>query len=146
MPYPALISLGLSLLCPVQIIPKLNPRLGNPATILPFSGEPSYENAIWMSVSLIRGKIVITTDTREILTWEASDLRPEATQPLKEFLLRRVKEITLSASLAKKALLSESLVVLATDQSLKYIHLKGILYSLAQAGISEYAFETKEPV
>ena len=144
-PYPALISLSLVLLCSGQIIPNLNPRLGNPADILPFNGEPNAEGSIWLSVSLIGKQIVITTDSREVMSWDASSRSLSAADPLIRFLKHRIKEITLAASLTKKASRSDSLVVLATDQSLKYVHLKSILYALASAGISEYAFETRVP-
>lgn len=144
-PYPALISLSLVLLCSGQIVPNLNPRLGNPSDILPFHGEPNVEGAIWMSVSLIGTHVVVTTDTRKIMSWSASDRSLSAAAPLVYFLKNRIQEITLAASLTKKASRADSLVVLATDQSLKYVHLKAILYALASAGISEYAFETREP-
>ena len=57
----------------------------------------------------------------------------------------RIVQITSSASLAKEISHTESLVVLAVDQSLKYLHIQPILAALAQAGISDYAFETRQP-
>ena len=144
-PYPALISIVLVLLFTGHLIPKLNPRLGNPADILPFTAPPAEEGPIWLSVSLINQKVIVTSDNREVFTWDAWSRNVDTAKPLIDFLHNRIKNITLSTSLRKKANSSESLVILAVDQGLKYLHLKLILYALASAGISEYAFETRKP-
>lgn len=145
-PYPAMISIFFVLLCNGQIVPELNPRLGTPANVLSFNGEPSSEGSIWISVTLIKNKIVITTDNRDVITWNADDQSTDVSKPLTKFFQDRIKRIMLSATLTKHPGKQGSLVILAIDQSLKYIHLLPILESLAQSGISEYAFETKIPI
>ena len=144
-PYPCLFSFGLVLLFSGHILLGINPRIGNPADVLPFKSTKAKEGAIWLSVSLQKGRVMVSTDNRHVFSWNEQDRNLQIIKPLVSHLRDRIVQITLSASLAKEISHTESLVVLAVDQSLKYLHIQPILAALAQAGISDYAFETRQP-
>ena len=144
-PYPCLFSFGLVLLFSGHILTGINPRIGSPADVLPFKSETAKEGAIWLSISVHKGLVVVSTDDRHIFSWDERDRDLGMVDSLVKHLRNRIVEITLSASLAKEISHTESLVVLAVDQSLKYLHIQPVLTALAQAGISEYAFETRQP-
>lgn len=144
-PYPGLFSFGLALLFSGHVLLGINPRIGNPADVLPFETEIAKEGAIWLSISLQKDKVVVSTDDRHIFSWNERDRDLNMIAPLTKHLKNKLVQITLSASLAKEISQTESLVVLAVDQSLKYLHIQPVLIALAQAGISDYAFETRQP-
>ena len=144
-PYPSLFSFGLALLFSGHILLGINPRIGNPADVIPFEAEHAKEGAIWLSISLQKGNVVVSTDDRHVFSWSEQNRDLKVIEPLARHLEKRLVQITLSASLAKEISHTESLVVLAVDQSLKYLHIQPVLIALAQVGISEYAFETRQP-
>ncbi|MFK7824360.1 MAG: hypothetical protein AB8G05_09395 [Oligoflexales bacterium] len=144
-PYPCLFSFGLVLLFSGHILLGINPRIGNPADVLPFEAEIAKEGAIWLSISVQKGHVFVSTDDRHVFSWNEQNRNLDVIEPLVKHLRNRLVQITLSASLAKEISHTESLVVLAVDQSLKYLHIQPILIALAQVGVSEYAFETRQP-
>lgn len=145
-PYPCIISFFLSLLLISHILVGLNPRLGNPANILPFKAEPSKEGAIWFSVSLKNTTLIFTTSDRKVFRWSLDSNDNTQIKLLKDYLKNQIERVSLTATLSKSLSHIQSMVVFAVDQRVTVKHLRPILYILAEVGISEYAFETIQPV
>lgn len=141
-PYPFFISIGLFLILTDTITLGLNPRLGNPSELIDFQAPRAQEGAIWFSVTPKNDRLVITTDDRRViytpLVPELSDLGP-----LIDYLKYRVQEDTLAAGLSKRATKTQTSVVIASDRTLKYFHMRTILYALAEAKIAHFGFETR---
>lgn len=145
-PYPLLISFGLVTLLTSHSLFGTNPRVGNPADIIVFPGETQKDSALWMSVTPIGEDVVVTTGNRVIFRWrqDIKDLKP--LEPFIVHLKQQVAEEIETAVITQEARVSQATAVIAADQSLKYLHIRPIIHALAEAGISRYAFETKNPV
>ena len=133
----------LSLLFIGYVLSNINPRLGHTADVLPFKTAHAFDDSIWASVILRNGVLRVTTEDRKHFSWNALSKNIDDVREFSEYLKNRVLEITVSASLSKKVTLGQTHVILAVDQNLNYAHIKPIIYALAEAGISDYAFETK---
>jgi hypothetical protein len=145
-PVPALLAFGLVLLLTGHILFGTNPRAGNPANIISFPSEPRPDAAIWMSVTPIGDEIVVTTGDRQVFKWRQQVRNAQELGFFVKYLKERVANEIEAAALAKRALKSQTTAVIAADQRLKYLHIRPIIYALAEAGISQYAFETQNPV
>lgn len=144
-PYPCIISFMLITIFTGHILLGLNPRLGNHAQTIEFLSSPAEEGSIWIAVSLQNEHIVATTANRKVFKWTQKNSDLSQLKPFMDYLETQMLDISMATSLAKKVSKTQSLVVLAVDQSLKYGHIKPIIYALSKAGITEYAFETRQP-
>ncbi len=145
-PWPFFIAFGLVLILTGHILFGTNPRAGNPANIISFPSEPRKDSAIWISVTPIDDQIVVTTNDRKVFKWRQQVRTVEELGPFVGYLKARVASEIQAAALAKQGLRKQVTTVIAADQRLKYLHVRPIIYALAEAGISQYAFETQNPV
>lgn len=145
-PFPMLISFGLVLVLTGHILFGTNPRAGNPADIISFPSEARKDAAIWISVTPIDDQIVVTTSDRKVFRWPQQVRSVDQLKPFLDYLKLRVADEVEAAGLAGRALKTQASAVIAADQRLKYLHVRPIVYAFAQAGISQYAFETQNPV
>lgn len=145
-PMPFFIAFGLVLVLTGHILFGTNPRAGNPANIISFPSEPRKDSAIWLSVTPIDDQIVVTTSDRKVFKWKQQVRTSAELQPFVQYLKQRVAGEIEAAALAKQGLRKQVTTVIAADQRLKYLHVRPIVYALAEAGISLYAFETQNPV
>lgn len=142
-PFPLIISFALVLLLTAHVFGGTNPRMGNPATVVSFPADLRRDSAIWLSVTPIDGEIVVTTGDRKVFRYpqDIADLEP--LKKLRAYLKEAVRREVEGAALGSEAYQHQTSVVIAADQRLKYLHVRPILYALAEAGISQYAFETQ---
>lgn len=145
-PFPLLISFGLVLLLTAHIVFGTNPRAGSPADVIPLPAKAQQDSALWFSVTPIDDDIVVTTGDRKVFRWPQDVRGMKELQPFVAFLKQRAADEITSAVLAGQVRLSQSQAVIAADQRLRFVHIRPILYALAEAGISLYAFETQNPV
>ncbi|MBI2603819.1 MAG: hypothetical protein HYW48_12270 [Deltaproteobacteria bacterium] len=145
-PFVGLLAFGLLLVLTGHLLPKLNVRWGSPATLIELAGPPSPEGAIWFSLSVRDEFVIATTEDRTVLHWHVDAQTTEALGELRNYLKERQKSIFLATALAKRVSVSEPLVIISADSSLKYKHVRPVIYLLAQLGFSHYAFETKQPL
>ena len=144
-PLPLFVSFALVLILTAHVLGGTNLRLGNPADVITFPSELRPDSAIWMSVSLKGEDVYVTTGDRKVFHWPRN---VESMEPLDEFvhyLKERVKGEVASAALQKRAYTTQSSAVIAADQRLTYAHVRPLLHAFAEAGISQYAFETQSP-
>ncbi len=145
-PYPMLISFALVLIFTGHVLFGTNPRAGNPANIISFPSETRKDSAIWLSVTPIGDEIVVTTADRKVFRWRREVRSLSELKSFSAYLKGRVADEVQGAAMAKHALASQVSAVIAADQRLKYLHVRPIIYALAEAGISQYAFETQNPM
>lgn len=143
-PLPAFISFGLLVVLTSQLLPGLNPRLGNPARLLEFDAQPEHEGSIWMSISLDsrNNQLVISTSDRKVFRFSSDVRTMEDFAPLVETLQHQVHERLASAALARHLTTIEITAVLAVDERVKFGLIRPVINALALAGITDYAFET----
>lgn len=142
-PFPFLIPVGLAVVVLVKSMIGTNPRHGNPADILPFNAAPAQEASIWFSVTPIGREIVVTTAERQVFRWPQQLKDNAALQPFTDWLKKKVANEIETTALSKKTSSYQTTAVIAPDQSLKFLHVKPILYALAEARVRSYAFESK---
>ena len=145
-PFPLLLSFGLILLLTAHVMTGSSLRAGNPAEIIAFPGETQKDGALWLSVTPIGEDIVVTTGDRKVFRWrqDIRDLTPLA--PLIKYLKEQAAKSIATAVLSGEAHIEQVRIVVAADQRLKFLHVRPLLYGFAEAGISQYAFETNNPV
>lgn len=140
---PAGICFTLAMLLIGHLLPGLNPRLGNRANITPLEAELEPDGSVWLGMFIKDDIFHIQTSERNTLKFSVQDLNKSILPQLVTYLeLRREKEITLlGSSLSYKPFRSN--IVIAADQSLKYVHLRPVINSIAAAGYRRYSFETR---
>lgn len=144
-PLPCLISYFLVLLLIGHLLLGLNPRLGNHASLLPFDAKKSDEGAIWIAASLSNDQIIVTTSTRKVFKINSNKPSSQSIKNLTDYLKKETENVLITAAISRKISHIQSILVIAVDQQMTMRHLRPILYAMAEAGISEYAFETKIP-
>lgn len=141
-PFPALIVFFIFFVVTSQMALNLNPRLGQRAEILTFPADAEKEGSIWLSVSIINNEVVLTTDEKKVFTWPAAVESKAEITPFVQYLKKRASRALFDSGLANEAQPTKLKVVFAVDQRLKFLHMRPLLYALAEAQITDYAFET----
>jgi biopolymer transport protein ExbD len=141
-PFPCLISFFLVLLLTAHVVLNTNPRAGHAAAVLPLAAEETEDSVIWLSLTSEDGKIIVADNYRRVFSWSEEVQTIESLEAFVTHLKTRVNDEKKAAALSKRIYQSQSRVILAVDQKLKYRHFRPILYALAEAGISNYGFET----
>lgn len=142
-PFPALIAFGLVIVLRGQLFAGFNHRLGTEANVVEMPAEPLRSPGIWLSITQRDNDILIITDDHKSFRVPLAAPNVEALQPLVHYLDQRVRDIAFKSTLDLKVDQDRIRAVLAVDQKLRYIHVRPILYALAEAKISNYGFETK---
>lgn len=142
-PLPAMISFVLVLLFIGHLLVNINPRLGNSAVILSMNSETEQEGSIWLSVSENEGQIYVSTFDRKVFSWAANTTNLNDLNDFREHLRKTSYEISAQAAVSKFISKSQTKVVLAVDQRLRYFHIRPIIHVLAKVGLDDYGFETK---
>ena len=141
-PFPCLISFFLVLLLTAHVVLSTSLRAGHAASVLPLAAEEAEDSVIWLSVTSEDGKITVADNYRRVFSWSEEIQTIASLDAFVLHLKGRANEEIKSAALSKRIYQSQKRVVLAVDQKLKYRHFRPILYALAEAGISNYGFET----
>ena len=142
-PFPALIAFGLVIVLRGHLFAGFNHRLGTEANVVEMQAEPLRSPGIWLSITQLENDILIITDDHQRFTVPLAAPNVEALQPLVRYLDSRVRDIAFKSTLDLNVDQDRIRAVLAVDQKLRYIHVRPILYALAEARISNYGFETK---
>lgn len=143
-PIPALLPFFLVLLLTAHVSMSTNPRTGHPAAVLPLVAEETEDSAIWFSM-IIDSKtdeVVVADNYRQVFRWPQTVTSVESLKPFIDHLKNRAATEVKAAALSKKVASSQIRTIIAVDQTINYGHFRPILYALAEAGISNYGFET----
>jgi len=144
-PYPVLLSVLLILHFTSQVLFNTSSRMGSPAEVIELDSKPTATTTLWFSVTPINDEIVVISDDHKIFRWKQDVRNKDDLKEFRDFLKTKTKAVVLSATMAKEKLKSKTRAIIAADQRLKYLHIRPIIYALAEAGISQYGFETKIP-
>jgi hypothetical protein len=144
-PYPLLLSFVFVLQFTAHTVFSTSARIGSPAEVIEFPGEESHVNTLWFAVTPVGDEIMVTTEDRKVFHWKQNVRSLESLSEFREFLKKKAKQTVFSSTLSKDALRKNTKAIIAADQRLKFLHLRPILYALAEAKIVQYGFETKIP-
>lgn len=142
-PFPAMIGFALVMILGGHLLTDLNPRLGARVDVIPFDAPRHQDGGIWLGVYASGGQLNIVTSDRRRFSWSLSDNQVTASQELTDYLKQRTYKEAYSTALKMQTNMTQTTAVIAVDQTLKYAHLQPVIYALAQAGISQYGFETR---
>jgi len=142
-PYPMFLGFGLALVLLVEVQARVNPRLMGSADVITLDTAPLQHSAINLSIFPKGNSLVVEWDDGHVHSWSLTTEGLEPLQPFISHLKSRVHNEIEGAGLAGEVSASRLRVTLAVDQRLKYLHLRPIIYALADAGITLYSFQTQ---
>lgn len=142
-PFPALIAFGLVIILRGHLLTGLNPRLGARVDVLQFKATQLQDGGIWFGIYPEGEKIVVVSSDRRRFSWSIHSQDMKELAPLIAYLKSRVQKEAYSTAFKMESNLTRTTAVLAVDQKLKYIHLRPMIYALAEAKIARYGFETR---
>lgn len=142
-PFPALIAFGLVIILRGHLLTGLNPRLGARVDVIQYDAKNLPDGGIWLGIFQDGKQVLVVTSDRRRFSWpiDSQDLKDIA--PLVSYLKNQVKKESYSTAIKLESNLTRTTAVLAVDQKLKYIHLRPVIYALAEARIAKYGFETR---
>jgi hypothetical protein len=142
-PFPALIAFGLVIILRGHLLTGLNPRLGARVDVIQYDAKNLPDGGIWLGVFQDGKQVLVVTSDRRRFTWPIDSTNMKDVEPLVSYLRNRVKKEAYSTAIKLESNLTRTTAVLAVDQKLKYIHLRPVIYALAEARIAKYGFETR---
>ena len=142
-PFPALIAFGLVIILRGHLLTGLNPRLGARVDVIQYDAKNLPDGGIWLGVFQDGKKVLVVTSDRRRFSWPIDSQNIKDVEPLVTYLQSRVKKEAYSTAIKLESNLTRTTAVLAVDQKLKYIHLRPVIYALAEARIAKYGFETR---
>ncbi|HYX38284.1 MAG TPA: hypothetical protein VE954_34715 [Oligoflexus sp.] len=142
-PFPALIAFGLVIILRGHLLTGLNPRLGARVDVIQYDAKNLPDGGIWLGVFQDGKQVLVVTSDRRRFTWPIDSQNMKDVEPLVTYLKNRVKKEAYSTAIKLESNLTRTTAVLAVDQKLKYIHLRPVIYALAEARIAKYGFETR---
>jgi hypothetical protein len=142
MPLAAFISFGFITLFMGYVFPILNPRLGNPAQLLPYPSAMQKDSNIWLSIFPEKDNLVIITVDQKRFSWPLNAPDDKSVAAFKSHIQEMIKKEMLRSGLSFKATSTDTSAVLSIDQRLRYAHILPILYVFGQSKIATYGFET----
>ena len=137
----ASVSFGIGIFLFAYLSADVNSRLGDTTNIYSMEADPADNSGVRFSLSWSNELLKISTSDRHIFNVDVKRIDSKATQDLVDYLKAQISRQLLSTTLSKRFRWHPP-VLLAVSEELKYIHLRPVLYALARAGISQYAFET----
>lgn len=142
-PFPALIAFGLVIILRGHLLTGLNPRLGARVDVIQYDAKNLPDGGIWLGVFQDGKQVLVVTSDRRRFSWPIDSQNMKDIEPLVTYLQNRVKKEAYSTAIKLESNLTRTTAVLAVDQKLKYIHLRPVIYALAEARIAKYGFETR---
>ncbi len=142
-PFPALIAFGLVIILRGHLLTGLNPRLGARVDVIQYDAKNLPDGGIWLGVFQDGKDVLVVTSDRRRFRWPIDSQDMKDIDPLVTYLQNRVKKEAYSTAIKLESNLTRTTAVLAVDQKLKYIHLRPVIYALAEARIAKYGFETR---
>jgi hypothetical protein len=142
-PFPALIAFGLVIILRGHLLTGLNPRLGARVDVIQYDARNLPDGGIWLGVFQDGKQVLVVTSDRRRFSWPIDSQNMKDIEPLVNYLQNRVQKEAYSTAIKLESNLTRTTAVLAVDQKLKYIHLRPVIYALAEARIAKYGFETR---
>lgn len=137
----ALIPVGIIVILSAFIPLEINPRLFSQAKPLQISGPEAPPTSLWFAVAPTKEGISISTTDGKSFELKNDEREKERGEAFREYLSERKKELIKEKTLANRVDDQSTLVVLSADERLTYFHLRPVIYALASAGVTRYAFE-----
>jgi hypothetical protein len=122
---------------------ETNTRLHANGKPMEYPAAQTNDHAMWLSVSVKGGKVIVTTSGVENFLWPESGPSDEDLAPLKAYLSERAKKLVNDTVRVGQLTPQNHTAVIAMDHSMTFHHVRPIIYALGNAGFSRYGFETR---
>ncbi|MCX6125743.1 MAG: hypothetical protein NTV34_13505 [Proteobacteria bacterium] len=147
MPYTAtpailLIPVGFMCLLLIFVSVETNPRLFSTAKPVQLVLEEFVGGRLWYSVAPYEQGIRIISDSGKFFDLQG-EINAAALTEFSSHLKLRMQKILADVAVANRMDKSTSFVILSVDERLTYSHLRPVIYALADAGVTRYAFESR---
>lgn len=136
-----LIPIGIIMILSAFVPLEVNSRLFSRARPLQLSGDEAPPTNLWFAVSPTESGISITSKDGKVFELNSAVPVDKRAEEFRSYLVERKEELIRTNVLANHIDPNTSLVVLSADERLTYFHLRPVVYALASAGITRYAFE-----
>lgn len=142
-PFPIIISFYLVTILGAQLLTDLNPRLGARVKPIRYYSAEKANPVIWVGIYADKSKINLVTSERVKYSVPRSDYNVKG---LKDFI-EHLKKIQMhhyeSMGRSLDSVENRSRIAISVDRDLIFKDLKPLIYAFAEAGISNYEFETQ---
>lgn len=145
-PWPLFLSFGLVLVIAGFVLKTINPKHGYSGSLITLEAENSKSGSIWFALTLRGDDLIVMTEERTTLTFPRKFDSADDLRPLTEYLRKKVDQRIEKLGLARRGTINDALVVIAADERLRFAHVRPVLQALAEARITNYAFETMKPL
>ena len=142
-PFPVLISFFLVTLLGTHLLSDLNPRLGARVKSIRYYSQEKSNPVIWIGIYKTKNSINIVTSERKKFTIDKDKYNLAG---LDSFIghLKDIQNHHFEAmGRSLDSIETRSRVALSVDRDLRFKDIKPLIYALAEAGISNYEFETQ---
>jgi hypothetical protein len=136
-----LIPVGMIMILSAFVPLEINPRLFSRARPLQLAGEEAPPTDLWFAVAPTESGVSVTSIDGKIFELNNSAPEGKRGEEFGNFLKQRKEELINNKILANEIDPDSTLVVLSADEQLTYFHLRPVVYALASAGFTRYAFE-----
>ncbi len=142
-PLPALIPFLLAPVLIANIFPSINPHLQGTSTVIELSASEAPSGSIWINIFPEDDDIVVSLGSNERVHFRRDSRSQDDVHRIRDLLKTRIQSETLGATLRMMVRDTQLSVLLAVDQRLSFSHLRILLAAMAEAGVTEYGFETR---
>ena len=136
---PFLAAMVLSLYTSLESHRRLHAQ-GKP---MEYPAPESPTQSLWLSVSVVSGKVVVTTSGTERFAWAEAGPSAEDLKGLDAYLNLSARELVETTVRTGQIHKHSHTAAIAVDHSLTFHHVRPIIYALGRAGFSRYGFETR---
>ena len=140
-PFYAFAAIGFIVLLSIFTSLEINPRVQSIGKPIEFTGQESADAKLWISIAPQGEKIVLKGNDGRSFSWSLNGPSPIQRQDFEVYLRSRVHEIIQDSMLSDRMDSSTVRAVISLDEKLNFNHLRPIIYALASARITHYAFE-----
>jgi hypothetical protein len=106
-------------------------------------GAPAGDHAIWLSIGAKDDRLFVTTINGQMFSWPLAGPSKKERAELDIYLHQQAQKLVTDATLQGQVENGKNTVGLSVDQHLTFLHVRPVLYALAEAGFSKYGFETR---
>ena len=140
-PFVAFSGVGFVILLGLYTALSVNPRIQSIGKPVELSGPEAGDARLWIGVAARNEMVVIKGNDGRVFTWPLKGPSAQELSQFEKYLHERVHDIIVDGTLADRLEKSTIQAVISVDEKLNFHHVRPVLYALASARITHYAFE-----
>lgn len=142
MVYAVFAAFGLALVISFQTLSLLNPRTGMHVQPPLYQAQSQKEGAIWLALTADERVLRVRTEDKHQIEIDLASEEEDKFKALSEYLTSEVEKKIESIVLQGEFKRASLFAILSVDRTLRFEAVAPVIQVLAEAGISNYGFET----